>query len=354
MNEGFQHAINIPAALNYLGVSGDPKPSLYFLKNKEGMLAAITNQGGKLVSLLVPDNAGRLIELVDNIRQIADSGGSHFYQGTLRPEDLSLKSKINHEQYITYMNTRLNNLCRCENGLTNVLFKVNQLNNTKLELTYYSIDYDDGLPGDMNIKITYTMSAENGLKVSHEAIYNREVEAKFITPILFNLNGTGSGSVLNHILQINADNFIARDISQEPAWKVEDIMGTPFDFRKATAIGARINDNNGQLKNCNGYNHHFLLNKHGSRTPVARIKGDKTGIVMEICTDDPALLFYSGDVIRSNNGATQCKPDSLRTAFAMETRYVTYPKAQGQPVLKLFNPGQLFKTAITYRFKTSK
>jgi aldose 1-epimerase len=359
MTEGSQNVINIPGTANFFKLIENKKSPLYLLRNKSGMLAAITNCGGKLVSLLVPDHAGRLVEVIGGFEGFE---GFKYCNGTdscnkIEPCDKvtdKSKFKFDNKEYILYVNNRLDKLHRDKKDFNDLVWKVSQPNNTTLELTYHSNDSDEIFSNNLNVKVTYALSGDNGLKICHEAVSDKMTESNITNHIFFNLNGPGCGSILNHIVQINADNYIPEDRMLLSAGKIAPVSGTPFDFRKSTTIGARINDNNEQLKNCKGYNHNFVLNKHSSRTPVARVKGDKSGIIMEICTEDPALLFYSGELIKNKNIVKESKQDFCRTAFAMETPYFPGSPSQKQIPVKLFNPDQIYKSATIYRFKTGR
>jgi aldose 1-epimerase len=157
---------------------------------------------------------------------------------------------------------------------------------------------------------------------------------------------------LDHLVQFKADNYTPVDSTLIPTGKIEPVKGTPFDFTTPTTIGARINDVNEQLKNGKGYDHNFVLNKHSMTDPIAIVKGDKTGIVMEIYTEEPAMQFYSGNFMQAKNVMKYGEKDDYRTAFAMETQH--YPDSPNQPQFPstVLKPGQTYKTESIYKFKT--
>jgi aldose 1-epimerase len=354
MAERSQNIIDIPALAGFFNVEEDNKLPLYLLKNKTGMLAAVTNRGGQLLSLLVPDHDGRLVEVIGGFEGFKYCNGADFCNKMELCDKITDKSKFDDKEYIRYINGRLDKLNGNKKDLKNLIWKASQPNNTTLELTYYSKDPEKIVSQNLNLKVTYALSGDNGLKICHEAISDKATELNITNHTFFNLNGPGCGSILNHIVQINADNYFPVDRTMKSTGEMETVSGTPFDFRKATTIGARINDNNEQLKNGNGYNHNFVLNKHSNRTPVARVKGDKSGIIMEICTEDPALLFYSGDLIKNKNVVKGSKQDFCRTAFAMETLCFPGLPNQKQIPVKMFNHGQHYKSVTIYRFKTGR
>jgi aldose 1-epimerase len=135
-----------------------------------------------------------------------------------------------------------------------------------------------------------------------------------------------------------------------PTGEIETVVGTPFDFRNAATLGSRINDHSMQLKNGKGYDHNFVLNKHAARTPVARVKGDISGIVMEVFTDQPGLQLYSGNFMEGKNILKWSAKDEYRTAFAMETQH--FPDSPNKPSFPSteLRPGQSYKSSTCYKF----
>jgi len=153
------------------------------------------------------------------------------------------------------------------------------------------------------------------------------------------------------MLEINADKYTPIDSTFIPTGKLEPVEGTPFDFRTPEAIGSRIEDDNQQLKNGKGYDHNYVLNQHSPDQPVCTVKGDKSGIVMEIYTDQPGLQFYSGNFMQSKNTMKHGKKDDFRTAFALETQH--FPDSPNQPSFPstVLKPGENYHTVSIYKFK---
>src|ERR1700749_3261377 len=186
-----------------------------------------------------------------------------------------------------------------------------------------------GFPGNRHIKVTYTLTNDNAMKCSYEATTDKTTVVNLTNHAYFNLNGEGSGTILNHLVHFNADNYTPVDSTLIPTGKIEPVKGTPFDFTTATMIGTSINNSDEQLKNGKGYDHNFVLNKHDITTPIASVKGDKTGIVMENYTEEPGLQFYSGNFMQSRNEMKYGEKDDYRNAFAMETQH--FPDSPNQP-----------------------
>ena len=330
---------------------------LFVLKNKNGMEAAITNFGGRLVALLVPDSAGKMIDVSVGMSGVDDyvKSTERYYGATIgRYGNRIAKGHFTLEgkQYTLATNNAPNTLHGGKKGYQDVVWDAKKVNDQTLELTYLSKDMEEGFPGNLKIQVTYSLTDDNGFKCSYEATTDKTTVVNLTNHAYFNLNGEGSGTILNHLVQIKADNYTPVDSTLIPTGKIEPVKGTPFDFTTATAIGARIDDANEQLKNGKGYDHNFVLNKHTMADPIAIVKGDKTGIVMEIYTEEPAMQFYSGNFMQSKNTMKYGEKDDYRTAFAMETQH--YPDSPNQPQFPstVLKPGQTYKTESLYKFKT--
>jgi aldose 1-epimerase len=328
---------------------------LYILKNKSGMEAAITNYGGRLVTLLVPDSSGKMVDVsvgIGSVDGYVKSTEPYFgatvgrYGNRIARGHFTLDGK----QYTLAINNPPNTLHGGKKGYQDVVWDAKKIDDQTLELTYLSKDMEEGFPGNLKIKVTYSITDDNAFKCTYEATTDKTTVVNLTNHAFFNLNGEGSGTILNHIVQLKADNYTPVDSTLIPTGKVEPVKGTPLDFSSPTAIGARINDANEQLKNGKGYDHNFVLNKHDITQPIATVKGDKTGIVMEIYTEEPALQFYSGNFMQGKNTMKYGEKDDYRTAFAMETQH--YPDSPNQPQFPstVLKPGQTYKTKTIYKF----
>ncbi|HEY4198080.1 MAG TPA: aldose epimerase family protein [Mucilaginibacter sp.] len=330
---------------------------LFTLKNKNGMEAAITNYGGRLVGLLVPDSAGKMIDVAVGIGSVEGyvKSTEPYYGATIgRYGNRIAKGHftLDGKQYTLATNNPPNTLHGGKKGYQDVVWDAKKINDQTLELTYLSKDMEEGFPGNLKIKVTYSITDDNSFKCEYEATTDKTTVVNLTNHAYFNLNGEGSGTILNHKVELKADNYTPVDSTLIPTGKIETVKGTPMDFTTPVAIGARINDANEQLKNGKGYDHNFVLNKHDISTPIATVKADKTGIVMEIYTEEPGLQFYSGNFMQSKNVMKYGEKDDYRTAFAMETQH--YPDSPNQPQFPstVLKPGQVYKTQSIYKFKT--
>ncbi len=330
---------------------------LYTLKNKTGAILTITNFGGRVVNLLVPDSAGKTIDVSVGLGSLDDyiKSTERYYGATIgRYGNRIAKGHFTLEgkQYTLATNNGPNTLHGGKIGYQDVVWDAKKLNDQTIELTYLSKDMEEGFPGNLHIKVTYNLTDDNAMKVDYEATTDKTTVVNLTNHAYFNLNGEGSGPILDHLVQLKASLYTPVDSTLIPTGKIEPVKGTPFDFTSPATIGARINEQNEQLKNGKGYDHNFVLDKHDLSTPIATVKGDKTGIVMEIYTDEPGLQFYSGNFMQSRNVMKYSEKDAYRNAFAMETQHFPDSPNQLQFPTTVLKPGETYKTTSIYKFKT--
>ncbi len=332
---------------------------LYTLKNKNGITATFTNYGGRIVSLLVPDKNGKLTDVVLGFESVEgfEKSTEPYYGATIGRYGNRIakgKFKIDGKEYQSSINNPPNTLHGGKNGYQSVVWDGKQVDSSTVEFTYLSKDMEEGFPGNLNVKVTYSLTDNNEFKAVYEATTDKNTVVNLTNHAFFNLNGEGSGTILDHLVQIDADNYVPVDSTLIPLGKIESVKGTPFDFTKPETIGKRINDNNIQLKDGKGYDHNFVLNKHDIKTPIATVIGDKSGIKMEVFTEEPGLQFYSGNFMQAKNVMKRGLKDEFRTSFAMETQH--YPDSPNQPQFPSteLKPGQTYKTQSLYKFSVVK
>lgn len=328
---------------------------LYTLKNSRGMTASITNYGGRLVSLLVPDKNGKMTDVVVGLRSVQDytQPTDAFFGATIGRYGNRIgnaKFTLDGKQYNLFANNGPNTLHGGKKGFSAVVWDAKQLNDSTLELTYLSKDMEEGFPGNLNVKVTYSLTANNELKIDYSATTDKKTVVNLTNHAYFNLNGAGSGTINNHILQIDADRYTPVDSTLIPAGKLDPVAGTPFDFSKPTAIGAHINDSNEQLKFGKGYDHNYVLNGSGMKK-AATVTGDRSGIVMTVETEEPGIQFYGGNFMAGQNTLQGGAKDEFRTAFCLETQH--YPDSPNKPSFPstVLEPGKQYHTTSVYRFE---
>jgi len=343
----------------------DGKPTtLYVLKTSNNAQAAVTNYGARLVSLLVHDKKGALIDVVDGY----DSIGKYVNQketyfgaivGRYGNRIAKGKFKVNGKGYTLAINNAPNSLHGGTKGFGAVVWTGRQLTDSSVELTYLSKDGEEGYPGNLSVKVTYTLGADaNGsaLKIDYEATTDKATVLNLTNHAYFNLNGQGSGTINNHLLQLNADTYTPVDSTLIPTGKIEPVAGTPFDFQTPTAIGSRIDSSNIQIKYGKGYDHNFVLKagKGPGLNWAATVLGDQSGIVMQVATQEPGIQFYGGNFMTGVSPLKAGKKDDYRTAFCLETQH--YPNSPNQPSFPTteLKPGKVYKTTTAYMFSVKK
>ena len=330
---------------------------LFTLKNKNNMVASLTNYGGRIVSLLVPDSSGKLVDVVVGFDRVSDyvTSTEPYFGATIgRYGNRIAKGSfvIDGKTYQSSINNAPNMLHGGKMGFQNVVWDAEQTNDQTLVLTYLSKDMEEGFPGNLKVKVTYTLTDDNELKLDYEATTDKITVVNLTNHAFFNLNGEGSGNILNHTLEVNADKYIAVDTTLIPTGKILPVDGTPFDFRKMVAIGKRISEDNEQLKNGLGYDHNFVLNRTNTNglQAAATVTGDKSGITMQVFTTEPGLQFYSGNFMQSKNTFKSGVKDDFRTAFCLETQH--FPDSPNQPSFPstLLKPGETSRSTSVYKF----
>jgi len=338
------------------------KTGLYILKNKNHLQAAFTNYGGRLISLLVPDKNDKLTDVVVGFKSLADYKNSTepYFGATIgRYGNRISKGKfmLDGKPVTLTINNGPNTLHGGKAGFQYVVFDAVQPNDSTLQLSYLSKDGEGGFPGNLNVKVTYSLNSNNELHMDYEATTDKTTVVNLTNHAFFNLNGEGSGTVLNHSLWIYANKYTPVDSTLIPTGKLAAVAGTPFDFcYNLHTIGERIGQKNEQLQNGKGYDHNFVLIHHspGNFVRAATVIGDKSGIMMDVYTKEPGLQFYSGNFMQGKNTFKGGAKDDFRTVFAMETQH--YPDSPNQPSFPstTLKPGQTYSTSSYYQFSVKR
>ena len=341
-------------------IEGKPV-GLYTLKNG-AVSAGITNYGGRIVSLLVPDKNGNPVDVIvgpGTLQQFVDSKEPYFGAAIGRYGNRIAKGKfsLNGRQYTLATNNGPNSLHGGNKGFQYVVWDVIQPSDSTLELSYLSKDGEEGYPGNLKVKILYTLTSDNSLRFDYTATTDKTTVCNLTNHAFYNLNGWAAGTINHHMLQIEASRYTPVDSTLIPIGEIKSVSGTPFDFTKPTAIGARVNDTmDQQIQNGYGYDHNFVLDRKPGRSlqRAATVQGDLSGISMSIYTEEPGLQFYGGNFMLSKNRLKGNKTDEYRTAFALETQH--FPDSPNQltfPTTTL-QPGEIYHTTTIYQFSIIK
>jgi len=332
---------------------------LYTIQNDAGLVAHITNYGGRVVSLTVPNKEGKPTDVVLGFASAeAYKASSEAYYGATigRVGNRIAKGKfsLDGKDYNVFTNNGQNTLHGGKKGFQDVVWDAQQLNDSSLVLTYRSPDGEENFPGNLDVKVTFTATANNGIRFDYEANTDKRTPVNLTNHAFFNLNGEGNGTINNHLLQIEADAFTPVDSTLIPLGENAAVTNTPFDFTSAETIGSRVEDANEQLKFGGGYDHNFVLRKGPTYGLAATVTGDKSGIVMKIYTDQPGLQFYGGNFMTGENTLKSGVKDDYRTSIALETQH--FPDAVNRPNFPsiILDPGTTYKTSSEYVFSVKK
>jgi aldose 1-epimerase len=330
---------------------------LYTLTNANGMQAGIITYGGAVVSLTAPDRNGKYADVVLGMDDLAGYMKATAFFGALIGR---YGNRIGHAQFTldgtTYKlpaNDNGNTLHGGPAGFDKHVWsamRVEGPGGQSVALTYVSKDGEAGFPGTLTSHVVYTLTAKNELKIDYTATTDKPTVLNLTNHSYFNLAGQGEGDVLGHEVMINADRFTPVDAGLIPTGELRPVAGTPFDFTKPTAIGARIEANDEQIKFGKGYDHNWVLNKGAEGlAKAAEVSEAKSGRVMEVWTTEPALQFYTGNFL---DGTLKGKGKTYirRGAFCMETQH--YPDSPNKPAFPSteLRPGATYRTTTLYRF----
>ena len=347
-------------AKNFEEIIDNKQTHLYWIENN-GLKAAFTNYGGRLVGLWVADKNGKLTDVVVGMNSVSgfQKSTEPYFGATIgRVGNRIAKGKFTLEgkQYQVPLNNGKNALHGGQKGFQYVVWNAEKINNHTLVLSYISPDMEQGFPGKLEVKVTYSITTDKTLKMEYEAITNKTTIVNLTNHAFFNLNGEGSGSILNHELQIYANEFTPVDEGLIPNGELKSVKNTAFDFTLKHLIGERIEKNDEQLKYGKGYDHNYVLNgtKKDGLNHAATITGDQSGISMDIYTAEPGLQFYSGNFMQGQNIFKSGAKDDFRTAFALETQH--FPDAPNQPDFPsiTLRPGKKYQTISYYQFSVRK
>lgn len=333
---------------------------LYTLVNKSGAKAVITNYGGRLVSLWVANNKEGLTDVVlgyDSLKSYQKKGESFFGALIGRYGNRIAKGRFNLDgkDYRLELNDGINTLHGGFDGFFGKVWEAKKINDQILELSYLSKDGEAGYPGNLTVKVTYELTNEDELKISYSATTDKNTIVNLTNHAYFNLNGAGDSTITDHLLSINADGYTPVDATLIPTGKIEKVAGTPFDFNEPTLIGARINERTQQLTYGKGYDHNYVLRKSPGMQKVATVSSQKTGIIMDVLTEEPGLQFYSGNFLTGTDHDGKGKVSyPHRSAFCLETQH--FPDSPNQPGFPTttLKPGQEYKTVTIYKFSVKK
>ncbi len=331
---------------------------IYTLTNSGGAEVKITNYGGIVTSLRVPDRNGKLDDIVLGFDNLDAYLKGHPYFGAIigRYGNRIAKGRftLHGVEYKLAVNNGENHLHGGIKGFDKVVWNAKPrkvANGAALELTYLNKDGEEGYPGNLSVKVVYTLTNANELKIDYSATTDKDTVVNLTHHSYFNLAGQGNGDILNHRLFVNAARFTPTDAGSIPTGELRSVRGTPFDFTRATTIGARINQDYEQLRLGKGYDHNFVLNgKIGTLRRVARVSESTSGRAMEVWTTEPGMQLYSGNFLDGTLTGKDGKVYQQRYGFCLETQH--YPDSPNKPKFPttVLRKGDRYHTITIYKF----
>ncbi len=332
---------------------------LYVLTNKNGVEVAITNYGGTVVSLKVPDRKGKVEDVVLGYDDAGGyATGKNYLGATIGRYGNRIahgKFSLNGVAYTLAKNNGENSLHGGVRGFGQRMWTAKDVSGATgqaLELTYLSKDGEEGYPGNLSVKVIYTLTDHNELKIEYSATTDKDTVVNLTNHAYFNLAGQGNGDILQHELMIHADRFTPVDAGLIPTGELKAVKGTPFDFQTPTAVGTRINQEDEQLKLGKGYDHNWVLTggKPGTLALAARLSEPKSGRILETWTTEPGIQFYTGNFLDGTIRGKEGKVYNFRSALCLETQH--FPDSPNHPAFPstVLKPGQHYRSTTVYKF----
>lgn len=328
--------------------------NLYTLTNKNGVQVKITNYGGTVTSWIVPDKNGKQSSIVIGFDSLQGYLQKPPYFGALigryGNRIGNAKFTLDGKNFTLAANDGKNHLHGGNKGFDKVVWDATFSDSIPaLTLNYLSKDGEEGYPGNLKVSVTYTLTDDNELTIDYNAETDKATPVNLTNHCYFNLTGDVKNTILDHTLQIDADNYTPVDATLIPTGEIKPVKGTPFDFTQPTKIGARIDQVPG------GYDHNFVLNKKDSSLHLVATLADSTsGRKMEVYTVEPGLQFYSGNFLDGTFKLADGTPINKHTALCLETQH--FPDSPNKPKFPstILQPGQKYHTVTKYKVSVEK
>lgn len=331
--------------------------SLYTLTNTVGTSMTVTNFGGIIVSLNMPDRTGIMEDIVLGFDSLSTYEKFNPYFGAIigryGNRIAKGKFKLDDQTYNLAKNNGENHLHGGIKSFGKVVWTGDAYSTPDgavLKLTYFSKDLEEGYPGNLQCEVIYTLTNDNELKIDYKATTDKKTIVNLTNHSYFNLSGNTKNDILGHTLTIAASKFLPVDKGLIPTGELADVKGTPFDFTQEHVIGERINDTHPQLGVGGGYDHCWVFDKTDSNSPVATVYDSVSGRFMEVFTTEPGVQFYSGNFLDGKLTGKFNTVYKKRYGLCLETQH--FPDSPNQPSFPstVLNPGEVYTTQTIYKF----
>lgn len=332
--------------------------NLYTLENSNGMVAKITDLGGSVTTLYVPDAEGHLADIVLGFNSVEDYYTSNMGAiiGRFANRIGGARFTLDGTQYTLAKNNGDNSIHGGNKGFDDVLWKatpVESQNGAALQLTYLSKDGEEGYPGNLSVKVVYTLTNDNALKIEYTATTDKPTVLNLTNHSYFNLSGEGWGSILDQEIMMNASQFLEVRPDLIPTGRILDVKGTPMDFTTLKPIGTDIDAPYQQLQYGEGYDHCWVLDKPvGEMGLAAKVVDPNSGRVMEVYTTEPGVQFYTGNHLDGSLVGKGGTAYVKRSGFCLEVEH--YPDSPNHPNFPstMLRPGDEYTQTTLYKFST--
>jgi aldose 1-epimerase len=331
---------------------------LYSFVNSHKLEVRVINYGGIIVSLRVPDRKGKLADVVLGFDDFSGYLENKPYFGAIIGRYANRiangKFSLDGRQYTLAKNNGQNSLHGGLKGFNKVIWQAEPFHNPLgrgVILAYLSKDGEEGYPGNLNLKVTYTLSDDDQLWIDYQATTDKATPINLTQHSYFNLAGEGSGDVLEHQLELNADQFTPIDKNLIPTGEIRSVKGTPLDFTESTPLGARINAPYEQLVIAHGYDHNFVIRRTEDRVQrAARVREPKSGRTLEVLTTEPGVQLYSANFLDGTIVGKHGHRYKQREAFCLETQH--FPDSPNHPNFPstILRPGKIFHSRTVFKF----
>ncbi len=331
---------------------------LYTLTNKKGMEVGIINYGGIIVSVKAPDRQGQFADVVLGFDNLAGYLAKNPYFGALVGRYANrigaAKFTLDGKEYHLPVNDGPNCLHGGTNGFNSRVWTAKDASTAgagKVKLQYVSVDGEEGFPGTLTATVIYSLDDNNELRIEYAATTDRPTVLNLTNHSYFNLAGPTGGEIVNHVLTLESDKYTPVNATLIPTGVLQPVEGTPFDFRKPTRIGERIDADDPQLKYGVGYDHNWVLtHKPGIIALAARVEEPTSGRVLEVLTDQPGVQFYTGNQLDGTVTGKAGKVYAKRMGLCLETQH--FPDSPNKPEFPsvVLRPGHAFHSTTVFRF----
>ena len=351
-------SIGLPGCTPEAKPVADPDAQ-FLLKNRNGMEVRLASYGARITSIKVPDRNGAMADVVLGFNTVEPYRSSvkkpylgatlGRYAGRIAHGRFTLEGV----EHVLAKNNGPNHNHGGVTGFDKVVWEAKQLRNG-VQFDYTSPDGEEGYPGTLKARVTYTLTDANELIIDYRATTDRPTPVNLSNHSYFNLAGEGSDTALDHELMIDAEEILAIDKTSVPTGKIASVAGTPFDFRQPKPVGRDINQTNEQLANGSGYDHTFVLNpEKGAKKPAATLYEKTSGRKLQVFTDQPGLQLYTANFLDGSLNGKSGKPYLKRSSLCLETQH--FPDSPNQPRFPntILRPGEIHKTRTVYQFSVS-